>query len=156
MLSSLYSHTDPTIEDASVINDNSPPILENEILMEDDDIFAYPSSSKFEKSKTDCSDENHYAGMEVLEQIKEKFQKSASNSEQVLLLTLAPKSWGRRILAKGFGASERQTMKAKKLVAEDGILTSPTLKKGKTLDSEIENLVKKVNSVQSFWIICKF
>ena len=49
--------------------------------------------SKFEKSKTDCSDENHYAGMEILEQIKEKFQKSASNSEKVLLLTLAPKSW---------------------------------------------------------------
>ena len=35
LLSSLYSHTDPTIEDASVINDSSPPILENDILMED-------------------------------------------------------------------------------------------------------------------------
>ena len=81
MLSSFYSHTDPTIKDALVINDNSPPILENDILMEEDDIFADPSTSKFEKSKTDCSDENHYAGMEVLEQIKEKFQKSASNDE---------------------------------------------------------------------------
>ena len=60
----------------------------------------------------------------------------------MLLLTLAPKSWARRRLAKGFGASERQTRKAKKLVAENGILTSPNLKKGKTLDSEIENLVK--------------
>ena len=39
-LLSLYSHTDPTIEDTSVINDNSPPILENDILMEDDNIFA--------------------------------------------------------------------------------------------------------------------
>ena len=66
-----YSHTDPAIEDALVINDNSLPILENDILMEDDDIFADPSTSKFEKSKTDCSDKNHYAGMEVLEQIKE-------------------------------------------------------------------------------------
>ena len=65
LLSFLY-----TIEDASVINDNSPPILEKDILMEDDNIFDDPSTSKFEKSKTDCSDENHYAGMEVLEQIK--------------------------------------------------------------------------------------
>ena len=73
MLSSLYSHTDPTIKDASVINDNSLPIFENDILMEDDDIFADPSTSKFEKSKTDCSDEDLYAGMEVLEQIKKKF-----------------------------------------------------------------------------------
>ena len=75
MLSSLYSHTDPTIEDASVINDILPPILEDDILLEDEDIFADPSTSKFEKSKTDCSDENHYARMEVLEQIQEKFQK---------------------------------------------------------------------------------
>ena len=46
-------------------------------------------------------------------------------------------------MAKEFGASERQTRKAKKLVAENGILTFPNLKKGKTLDSEIKNLVKK-------------
>ena len=46
-------------------------------------------------------------------------------------------------MAKEFGASERQTRKAKKLVAENGILTSPNSKKGKTLDSKIENLVKK-------------
>ena len=71
------------------------------------------------------------SGMEVLEQIKETFQKFASNSEKVLLLTLAPKSWGRRRLAKEFGASERQTRKAKKLVAENGILTSSNLKKVK-------------------------
>ena len=61
----------------------------------------------------------------------------------MLLLILAPKSWGRRRLVKEFGASERQTRKAKKLVAENGILTSPNLKKGKTLDSETENLDKK-------------
>ena len=101
----MYSHTDPTIEDASVINDDSPPILENDILTEDDDIFADPSISKFEKSKTDCSDENNYARMEVLEQIKEKFQKSASNSEKVLLLTLAPKSWAHIRLTKEFGTA---------------------------------------------------
>ena len=41
--------------------------------MEDDDIFADPSTSKFQKSKTDCSDENYYARMEFLEHIKEKF-----------------------------------------------------------------------------------
>ena len=50
---SLYSHTDPTIEDASVINDNSSPILGKDNLMEDEDIFANPSTSKFEKSETD-------------------------------------------------------------------------------------------------------
>ena len=81
--------------------------------------------------------------MEVLEQIKEKFQKSASNSEKMLLLTLAPKSWGPKRLAEKFGASECQTRKAKKVVAVNGILTSPNLKKGKILDSEIENLIKK-------------
>ena len=81
--------------------------------------------------------------MEVLEQIKEKFQKFANNSEKVLLLTLAPKYWGCRRLAKEFGASECQSRKAQKFEAKSGILTSPNLKKGKTLDSKIENLVKK-------------
>ena len=69
----MYSHTDRTIKDASAINDNSPPILENDILMEDDDIFADPSTSKFEKFKTDCTDENHYAGMEILAKRKKNF-----------------------------------------------------------------------------------
>ena len=45
------------------------------------------------------------------------------------LLTLAPKSWSRRRLAKEFGASEFQTRKAKKLVVENGILTPLNLKK---------------------------
>ena len=57
----------------------------------------------------------------VLKKIITPEWRSASNSEKVLLLALAPKSWGRRRLAKEFGASERQTRKAKKLVAENGI-----------------------------------
>ena len=67
--------------------------------------------------------------MEVLKEIKEQFQKCAGYSEKVLLSTLAPKSCGRRRLAKEFGASERHSRKAKKLVAENGILPSPNLKK---------------------------
>ena len=88
LLSSLLSHTDPTIEDASVINDNSLSILENDILMENW-LFWWKSLRRNGGSRTNT--------------IKEKFQKSASNSEKVLLLTLAPESWDRRRLAKEFG-----------------------------------------------------
>lgn len=52
----------------------------------DDDYYS--SSSK----KIECNDGYHHAGVEVLEQIKEKFHNSTSSSEKLLLLTLAPKS----------------------------------------------------------------
>lgn len=49
---------------------------------------------------------------------------------------------GRRRLAKEFGASERQTRKAKELAAESGILTSPNSKRGRVLASGTISLVK--------------
>lgn len=86
-----------------------------------DSNFSVPSTSK--RLNLQCDNKYHTAAVEVLEQIKDKFQKSASSSEKLLLLTLAPKSWDRNKIATEFGTSERQAQRAKELVSKHGILT---------------------------------
>ena len=78
----------------------------------------------------------------ILDQIIEKFNVSKSRQEKFQLLSLAPKSWGRRKLRKVFGTSERQAIKVKQLVSEHGILILPNPKKGRALFLEIETLAK--------------
>ena len=90
-------------------------------VVDDDDVdnnecdsdFSMPS--KVNDTKIQCDDEYHKAGVEVLDQIIEKFNVSESRQEKFQLLSLAPKSWGRRKLRKVFGTSERQAMKVKAL-----------------------------------------
>ena len=79
----------------------------------------------------ECKNDYHAEGVDV--QIKEKFVETTDPSEKILLLTLAPISWGCRKLTKEFNTSERKAIKAKKLVAQKGILTSPDPKLGKRL-----------------------
>lgn len=93
------------------------------------------------KLKYVCDIEEHKSAVEVFEQLKEKYGKTSNLSEKLLLLTLAPKSWGRKKLASEFNASERQARKAIQLVKENGILTSPMPKKGRILSADVENLI---------------
>ena len=62
---------------------------------------------KFNDTKMQCDDEYYKAGVDVLDQIIEKFNVSKSRQEIFQLLSLVPKSWGRRKLRKVFGTSER-------------------------------------------------
>ena len=74
--------------------------------------------------------------------LSKKFNVSKSRQEKFQLLSLAPKSLGRRKLRKVFGTSERQAIKVKQLLSEHGILILPNPKKGRALPLEIETLVK--------------
>ena len=91
--------------------------------------------------KNDINIDEYKSAVEVLNQIKEKCKASTSASEKIVLLTLAPKTWGRKRLAAEFNVSERQARKAIQLVKEHGILTSPMPKKGRLLSAEVKNLV---------------
>ena len=83
-----------------------------------------------------CDDEYHKAGIKVLDQIMKKFNVSKSGQEKFQLLSLAPKSWGRRKLRQVFGTSERQAVKVKQLVSEHLILILPNPKKRKSIAPE--------------------
>lgn len=111
--------------------------------LDDDKDVDFVSVMPQNSSLPQCDDLNHKAAVEVLEAIIEKFKISPNRSERIQLLTLAPKSLGRKKIMSMFGASERSVRIAKKLVSEQGILALPAPRKGKPLDSDVEKLVKQ-------------
>lgn len=61
---------------------------------------------------------------------------------KTMILTIAPTSWSENKLTEEFGTSRRQARKAKQLVNQFGILSSPNPRGGRKLPAETENLVK--------------
>lgn len=81
---------------------------------------------------------------EMLTGLKEKFSSLASNDPmKVSILTIAPNSWTIRQIAEEFNTSYRLAKKSKDLKKVDGILSLPTLKRGKTLPEETITKVVK-------------
>ncbi|KAL5515128.1 hypothetical protein EMCRGX_G000252 [Ephydatia muelleri] len=78
---------------------------------------------------------------EMVQQLKEKFRSATTRSERIKILTVLPKSWSKRKIAKEFGVSRYLARRAKKLVAEKGILSSPNPEGGRALPVEIEEEV---------------
>ena len=89
-----------------------------------------------------CDDEYHKAGVAVLEQIKKKISKSTNKQERIQLIILAQEFWSRRDLIREFDCSEREAREAKDLVANSGVFSIPTKKRGKLLPADIVNSVK--------------
>lgn len=78
----------------------------------------------------------------MIQQIKEKFKYTTKNSEKIQLLTILPKSWTVRKMEKEFNVSNFMARKAKKLVEEHGILSTPNIKPRKTVLSDVVKSVK--------------
>jgi len=70
---------------------------------------------------------------EMLNQLKDKFKSSKKRSEKIQILTILPKSWTRRRVVEEFHVSEYMARKARKLVSEKGIMSTPNPKLGKIL-----------------------
>ena len=77
---------------------------------------------------------------EMITQLKGKFETATKRSDKVVVLTVLPKSWTIRKVQKAFGASNYMVRKAKELVKEKGILSTP--KSGHTLPAETTDLVQ--------------
>ena len=71
--------------------------------------------------------------------MKEKYS-TADRSEKIQVLTVLPKSWFIRKIEAEFGASNRMVRKAKELVREKGILSTPNPKPGRTLSQQTADL----------------
>ena len=78
---------------------------------------------------------------EMIAQLKDKFE-SATKRSEVLVLTVLPKSWTIRKVQEEFGASNYMVRKAKELVKEKGVLSTPNPKPGHTLPAETIDLVQ--------------
>ena len=88
--------------------------------------------------KPSCIDDES----EIIMQLKEKFQATNQRSEKVQILTVLPRSWSTRKVEQEFGVSNYMARKAKELVKQKGILSTPNPKHGHTLTVETSDLVK--------------
>ena len=90
---------------------------------------------------TDCDntlgDEN-----EIIEQLKKKFELAIPRSEQLQILTVLPRSWTLKKIQDVFQTSDYMARKAKQLVEEKGILSTPNPKPGHSLPSKSVDLIK--------------
>ena len=64
-------------------------------------------------------------GSEKIEQLKEKFHSTSENSVKVQVLTVLPRSWSIRMIQTEFGASNFMARRAKQLVMEKGVMSTP-------------------------------
>ena len=78
----------------------------------------------------------------MITQLKDKFETATKRSDKVLVLTVLPKSWTIRKVQEEFGASNYMVRKAKELVKEKGILSTPNPKPGHTLPAETTDFVQ--------------
>ena len=87
-----------------------------------------------------CTTVSFNDGEEIVQPLKEKFN-STTKSERLRILTILPKSWSRRKVAKVFGVSRYLARRGKMLVAEKGVLSSPNPKLGSlTLSAQTEEV----------------
>lgn len=68
---------------------------------------------------------------DIISRLKEKFHdEHTSNWEKIQILTLMPSSWSNNKIIEVMGATMYMTKKARKLVAEEGVLSVPAQKIG--------------------------
>ena len=78
----------------------------------------------------------------MLQQLKEKFHSTSQNSVKVQILTVLPKSWSIQKIQSEFATSNFMARKAKQLVKDKGILSSPDPRPGQQLSQEVlDNVV---------------
>jgi len=78
---------------------------------------------------------------EIIEQLKEKFHSTTWQSVQVQVLTVLPMSWSIEKIQDEFGASNFMVRKAKQLVKDKGILSSPDPRPGRSLARKTVDIV---------------
>ena len=83
---------------------------------------------------------------EIIHQLKYKFHRTTKRSVKIQILTVLPMSWSIDRIQTEFGASNFMVRKAKQLVKQHGILSSPNPQPGRP------NLTEKViDTVKSFY-----
>ncbi|KAE8746815.1 hypothetical protein FOCC_FOCC006450 [Frankliniella occidentalis] len=80
-----------------------------------------------------CEDPLHKAGVAVLEQLKECFNIVTTRAEQLQILTLCPKFWGKKKIASFFGCSKRLAKAGKNLQTTHGVFSAPPRRQGRIL-----------------------
>ena len=78
---------------------------------------------------------------EIIQQLKDKFSTTSERSVKVQILTILPMSWSIEKVQAEFGATNFMVRKAKLLVREKGVLSSPDPQPGHRIAERIVDLV---------------
>ena len=79
---------------------------------------------------------------EMIKQLKDKFHSSTNRSTKIQILTLLPMSWTIKRIEIEFGTTNYMARKAKKLVKEKGIMSTPNPKPGHSIEqSKIDTVI---------------
>jgi len=90
-------------------------------------------------SETDNETDN----IDLLEELKEKFKTCTTKTRQLQFLTILPNSWSLSKIETEFGVTRHMARKAKELVREYGVLSSPNPKPRRTISKEALNKVEE-------------
>ena len=74
--------------------------------------------------------------IEMLQQLKDKFHSTQERSAKVQILTVLPQSWSVSKIQAEFGACNFMARKAKQLVRDKGVLSSPDPRPGRQVSQE--------------------
>ena len=88
-------------------------------------------------------EQRDYATSEMITQLKDKFKSSKRRREKIQILTVLPRSWSTKTIQSEFEVSNYMVRKAKKLVEDKGILSTPSQKAGRTLTAIIVDNIRK-------------
>ena len=88
-------------------------------------------------------EEQSHDEAEIIRQLKDKFHCTTESSVKVQILTVLPMSWSIERIQREFGASNFMVRKAKQLVKQHGILSTPDPHPGRpSLKENVIDLVK--------------
>lgn len=114
-----------------------------------EEIFRLPCSS--EHAVTNVSGDS----IEIIQQLREKYDISTTTNEKYMVLTSVPKSRPVRKIQDEFGVSYYMANRAKQIQKEKGIMSTPNTKLGSTiLHQEIALLVQKFYEVDDISRVC--
>jgi hypothetical protein len=80
----------------------------------------------------------------MIAQLKKTIHITGKKTEKAQILTFPPKSWSVKKIHQEFKVSNYVVWTSKKLVAEEGILSSPNVKPGKVLPTATAEMAKQL------------
>ena len=96
-------------------------------------VYNVEAMSLIEDSKPISSNSDIQNLDRLTNAMKDKLKLATAYSSKIQILTVTPESWSRKKAAQYFEVSEYQVREARRLKNENGILSKPSKKQGKTL-----------------------
>jgi hypothetical protein len=143
-----YDWLDDSYVDASLLNDSLESLNKSLIDQGESPVdkkrcrykkYSYEKSEKIHSAvkrkllNADFSENEDDSTDDVVNHLLNAYQNCKSSTKKIMLVTLLPDIWSIRKIANKFKAPNYQVRQAKKLLMQNGILSTPNRRPGKKL-----------------------